>query len=239
MHILSWIGLILLLLVSGYGIFSYIRIQGLIRKSIALVQTAVPYQQAASEATSKALFIGDSTGVGVGATDAKLSLAGRFGADFPDWNIENLSVSGRKTAELITVLEGLPANSYQLVIVQIGGNDIVQFSRLPQLRTDIGTVLSKAKHLSPRVILITAGNVGNAPLLPRPLAFLWTWRTLAVRTLFMAEAKINDVIYVDLYKDRSDDPFALDPYRYHAADLFHPSAEGYGLWYQDFKKALE
>lgn len=182
--------------------------------------------------------MGDSTGVGVGATRGEDSLAGRLSEDHPDWSIENVSVSGRKTAELIPVLEALGTHQYDQIIIQIGGNDITYFSDRDTLAGDIATVLQEAKRVSPQVVLLTSGNVGNAPILPRPLAFLWHRRTLQVRDIFMKASEERAVTYVDLYRDKKTDPFFLEPYRYHASDLFHPSSEGYGLWYEEFKKAL-
>lgn len=239
MSLLSWSIIFLLVALFSYSVFSYIRIHGLIEKSAGLIRDAAPYERAVSGAPSRTLFIGDSTGVGVGASDSRFSLAGRYSADFPAWTVDNASVSGRKTAALIPVLKNLKTDSYQLVVIQIGGNDIVRFSPLPELARDIETVLREADRVATmRVILITSGNVGNAPLLPRPLAFLWQHRTQKVRALFMAASEKTGARYVDLYQEKSTDPFAIDPYRYHAADLFHPSADGYALWYEDFKQAL-
>lgn len=229
---------VIVLVLLGYTVFSYLRIQGLIRESQILVRSSATYQKIVSGATTRVLFMGDSTGVGVGATRGEDSLAGRLSQDHTDWSIENVSVSGRKTAELIPVLEVLGTHQYDQIIIQIGGNDITYFSDRDTLAGDIAIVLQEAKRVSPQVILLTSGNVGNAPILPRPLAFLWHRRTLQVRDIFMKAAEERGVTYVDLYRDKKTDPFFLEPYRYHASDLFHPSSEGYGLWYQDLKKAL-
>lgn len=228
---------IAVLILLGYAVFSYIRIQGLIRESQVLVRGSTPYQSAVPGETERVLFIGDSTGVGVGATRPEDTLAGRTAQDHPNWTIENLSVSGRKTAELIPVLTEL-GGQYDRVILQIGGNDITYFSDTDHLASDITLVLAEAKRLSAHVILLTSGNVGNAPILPRPLAFLWHHRTLQVRDIFMRASKEVGVTYVDLYREKRSDPFFFEPYRYHAIDLFHPSSEGYGLWYEELKKSL-
>ena len=168
---------VLVVLVIGYSIFSFFRIQGLIRESRVLVRGSIPYQRATIPEAPKVLFVGDSTGAGVGAPRPEESLAGRFGAEHPDWNV------------------GEP------------------------------------------VTLLSCGNVASALLFPRPLAFLWERRTLLVRDMFMRAASKQGVTYFDLYRDKKTDPFFLEPYRYHASDLFHPSGEGYGLWYENFKKS--
>ncbi len=229
---------VFILVVVGYTVFSFIRMQGLIRESQVLVRGSIPYQRAVSEATENVLFVGDSTGVGVGATRPEDSLAGRLAQDHPNWTIENLSVSGRKVAELLPVFDGLGEKQYERVVVQIGGNDITRFTEIGALEADINSVLVAAKRVGKDVILLSCGNVASALLFPRPAAFLWEKRTLLVRDIFMKAAHEQGVTYVDLYRDKKTDPFFLEPYRFHAADLFHPSSEGYGLWYQEFKKAL-
>lgn len=243
MVFLSSIGVALLVVTISYGVFTYRRIHRLIDESAGLIERAMPYQQKGSLAAQKVLFVGDSTGVGVGTDDSALSVAGRYGAAFPDWTVDNVAVSGSRTADLVPVLRNFPNAAYQRVIIHIGGNDIVRFSSLPQLRQDIETVLAEARRISQRgpeaVFLLTAGNVANAPLFPRPLAFLWERRTRAVRALFMAASEKTGTTYVDLFIENPEaDPFVLLPYRYHAKDLFHPSAMGYGLWYTQLKQKL-
>ena len=237
MSFLSWVVLSVVLVFTVYSIFSYFRVTGLLKESSALVKNAVPYEQHVAPEAPTALFIGDSTGVGVGAA-ANESLAGRFGAEYSTWNVENLSVSGRKTTELLPTLKSLETGRYERIIIQVGGNDITYFSELGQLQRDIAAVLFEAKRVGRHVTFLSCGNVGNAPIFPRPIAFIWTKRTRAVRSIFMEAAKEADVSYVDLYREGADDPFAREPLRYHASDLFHPSGEGYGLWYEDLKKAL-
>lgn len=238
MNIHFLIGLLILLCLGTYILYSYIRIQSLLRVSRTLVENTLPYERALAPDAPRALFLGDSTGVGVGADTPLDSLAGRFGTDHPEWTVENRSVSGRKTAELIPILRALPGKHYEKVVVQIGGNDIVAFSEKKQLQKDITAVLEEAKHVGKEVFLLTAGNVGNTPLFPRPLAYIWTQRTLAVRKIFKRTAEEMGVTYIDLYRGAADDPFASDPYRYHAKDLFHPSSDGYALWYAAFKKSV-
>lgn len=237
MSFLSWIVLTIVLIFTVYGVFSCFRVVGLLRESSALVKSAAPYEQHISSDAPTVLFIGDSTGVGVGA-EPRESLAGRFGTEYPTWNVENLSVSGRKIAELLPVLQKLETGRYERVIIQIGGNDITYFSPLEQLKKDTAEVLSEAKRVGKQVTFLSCGNVGNAPIFPRPIAFIWTKRTLLVRGIFIEAAKQQNITYVDLYREGADDPFAREPLRYHATDLFHPSGEGYGLWYADLKKTL-
>ncbi|MGB4943177.1 MAG: GDSL-type esterase/lipase family protein [Candidatus Moraniibacteriota bacterium] len=244
MTFLSSISIGLLIVAISYGIFTYLRIHQLIGQSGVLVKQAVPFERSADPAAPKILFVGDSTGVGVGALDPALSVAGHYAADFPDWTVENVAVSGSLTADLIPVLRSLPDHHYQRVVIQVGGNDIVRFSPLVQLSRDIETVLLEARRVSEsdtgKVFLMTSGNVGNAPLFPRPFASIWEHRTRTVRALFITATEKTNATYIDLFIERPEaDPFAMLPYRYHATDLFHPSAAGYGLWYTQLKQHLD
>lgn len=221
-----------------YGIFSYWRIQGLIRESRILIQEAHPYTRHVSDTAAQALFIGDSTGVGVGSKHKEDSIAGRFALTHPTLNIDNLSKSGRKTRDILSIMENISGRPYTYLIIQIGANDIVSFSNIETLRSDIRKVLLKATRIGENVFLMTSGNVGNAPLFPRPFAFLWERQTRIVREIFKEEADKLGVQYVDLFMEKDKDPFALEPSRYHAPDLFHPSGEGYGIWYGELEKML-
>lgn len=232
-----------IILISGfailiYGIFSYWRIQGLIRESRVLIQEAHPYTRHVSDTAPKALFIGDSTGVGVGSNRKEDSVAGRFALAYPSLNIDNLSKSGKKTRDIVSTMENISGRPYAYLILQIGANDIVSFSNTDTLRSDIKKVLLEAKRISENVFLMTSGSVGNAPLLPRPFAFVWERQTRVVRKIFKEEADKSGARYVDLFMEKDKDPFALDPIRYHAPDLFHPNKEGYGIWYKELEKVL-
>lgn len=231
MNMLFLIITLIFLCLALYGIYFSLRIQKLLHISRELVQNTLPYQRTLGPEAPQVLFLGDSTGVGVGADTPLDSLAGRFGTDHPEWTIDNLSVSGQKTAELLPTLKVFPEKHYAQVILQIGGNDIVAFSEKKQLQKNIAAILQEAKRVGKEVTLLTSGNVGSAPIFPRPFAFLWTKRTLLVREIFKEEARKASVTYIDLYRDAANDPFVADPYRYHANDLFHPSSAGYALWY--------
>ena len=225
--------------VFTYAVFSYWRIQGLVKESQVLISEARPYMRHVSDTAPRALFLGDSTGVGVGSSRAEDTVAGRFALAHPELNVENLAVSGKRTADIVRNVDTIPQGErYEYVIIQIGGNDIVRFSNTKKLRTDIEHILKKVRSMSDKVYLMTSGNVGDAPMLPRPFAFLWEFRTYTVRDLFKEVADAQGVTYVDLLIEGENDPFAKDPSRYYAKDFFHLSGEGYGLWYAELEKVL-
>ncbi len=235
MNLYFWIPISFAVLFSGYVLFSFFRIRGLIRESATLINESKPYERFVSAKADKVLFIGDSTGVGVGASSPDDSVAGRFGADYPEMTIENLSISGRKTAEIIPDLKKIPKNSYEYVIIQVGGNDIIGFTNIEKLKSNLDVVLSEAKRIGEKVLVMTSGNVGNAPIFPRPIAFLLEKQTRKVREVFIKKTSNYNAVYIDLFKEKINDLFSKEPLKYHAKDLFHPNSDGYGLWYQNLK----
>jgi lysophospholipase L1-like esterase len=118
---------------------------------------------------------------------------------------------------------------YDVILVQIGGNDVTHFTSLTNLESDLRVVVNNAQEKSDRVILISSGKVGDAPFIPRLLAALFNHHYLQVRELFIRLATTMHVTYVDLLP--VSDTFGTDADKYYAADYFHPSSEGYALWY--------
>lgn len=203
-----------------------------------IANNATPFLHANSNASIKVLFIGDSTAIGTGVKSPKDSIAGRFFKDHPHSEIINLGKNGLRTKKLIPILER-QKNKYNLVVVQVGGNDILGFVDIKELKNEISRALQLSKKLSRNIVLLTSGNVGSAPFFPKPLGYFYTKKTLEVRKLFKNEARENGAIYIDLFKERDKDEFLKDPKKYFAKDMLHPSSDGYGLWYQEFKKTLE
>ena len=57
-----------------------------------------------------------------------------------------------------------------------------------------------------------------------------------LRRLVRAGAAATGAAYVDLYRERADDPFAQDPQRLIAADHLHPSDAGYAVWFDEIER---
>lgn len=210
-----------------------------VRTSKRLIERAVPYSRHMESPAMRILVVGDSTAVGVGAAHPNDSVAGRLGQRYPEAAIEVEAVSGMKLAQLDRRLDQFSGRHFNLVLLQIGANDVVGFTRLSDVRASLTSVLSKARLLSDRTIVMTAGNIGLAPVFKQPLAALISWRTRAVRSMFMSEVATHpSAVYIDLYKEASDEPFNTDIPRFYAADRFHPSGEGYGIWFAELSAQL-
>lgn len=203
-----------------------------------LSRNAVLFSREDPKATVHILVVGDSTAVGVGA-NPKSSIAGRLGEDFPEAEIVNLGKTGVRVKDVEEQLETVKGKKYDFILLQVGGNDILRFTPLEQLQENTASALKQAKELGDMVILITTGNVGNAPFFPWPIGWIYTERARSAREIFMQTAKDNGVIYADLFTERKDDPFLKDPKKFHAPDMLHPSGEGYGIWYEKLREILD
>lgn len=229
--------LILLLLIALYFTYPVVRA---IRTSKTIEEQTTPHEQHPPEPTMYVLVAGDSTGVGTGADEPQHSMAGYLGADFPAADIVNISQNGLTLEGLTGILPTEPERRYDLLVLQIGANDVLSFASSKTIRTEIRKVLEYASTHAHETIVLTAGNMGLTPVFKFPLSTIVTARTLMVRRVFMEEIeKYPSVRYVDLFEEKEDDVFGTDIEKYYAKDLFHPSEHGYRVWYEKVKKVVE
>lgn len=200
-----------------------------IGQSAELARESKAWQQQPANSTLRLLIVGDSTGVGTGASSGLVSLAGLIGTAQPTWAIDNRSRDGARFRDLAAQLEG--SEHFDIVLVQAGGNDVIRLRGLQALERDIEQVASLARARGHRVILMPAGNVGNAPFFLAPLSWLMTERSRALHRLVKEAAGRIGADYVNLFHEREDDPFVRDP-QLNARDGLHPSDAGYKVWLQ-------
>lgn len=234
MKVFYFVLLVVFLYVVGQAIY----MKRLVNIGTAMAKESVPYEQEVRNPKYHFLILGDSTAVGVGASNPAFSVAGRIGAEFPRANIVNLGRNGRKTKDLIPLLEELQGTEFDLVEIHIGGNDAVRFTNLDGLGDDLSRVIVLAKRLSDNVLIISHGNAGTVRMFPYGTRWLFQARSESVRDVFTKVTSVNEVPFVDLYVDHLQDPFAIDPATYYAQDYFHPSNDGYALWFEKILPAL-
>lgn len=224
--------IILFLLVLVLLIGEVLRVYSLMEIGKQLAEKSAPFQGLNERSDFRILVIGDSTAVGVGVTDPKDSTAGRLAKDFPDAHLINLGKNGALTHDLIQELQNLKGQKFNLILIHIGGNDVLRLTSVKKLTVDIEEVLRLAQGIGERVVLVTAGNIGLAPFFSRPVGWFYSYRTRLVRKLFMTAAQKFGAFYVDLYTNRRDDIFLTDIKRYYSPDFLHLSGEGYRVWYE-------
>lgn len=203
-------------------------------KSVWLITQTSPYQQV-GPGVGLIVVVGDSTAYGTGVKDVKDSIAGRIGTDFPNYEIRTFAKNGRVIGEVTKALEEAKLEkTVDLLLLQIGGNDILQNRTKEQIESDTRAMLIEAKKYATNVVFISSGNVGTAALYVKdgqPDQARMR-RTLVAREIFIRLSGELGVTYVDLYTEPENDLFLKHPERYFAIDGLHPSGAGYGLWYE-------
>lgn len=113
-----------------------------------------------------------------------------------------------------------------MVLVQAGGNDVIRLTRLDHLRSDIDRVADLASQRADRVVLMPAGNVGNAPFFFAPVSWLMTRRSRSLHRFVKDASARTGAAWVNLFHERAADPFVIDK-ALNASDGLHPSDAGY------------
>lgn len=206
---------------------------GRMRETAELARASEPLQRPVHEADARLLIVGDSTAVGTGASAPQTSLAGLLANAYPSLHIENRGRDGATFADLARQLEG--GSPFDMVLILAGGNDVIRLRRLERMGAEIDRVISRARERASLVLVMPAGNVGNAPFFFPPLSWLMTSRARRMHAYVHDSAARHGAVYVNLFKERKADPFALRPVL-NARDGLHPSDLGYRLWFEELRK---
>jgi len=204
-----------------------------IRQSVELARQSEPFEASPTNAVATLLVVGDSTAVGTGASSPAHSLAGLIARDHPRLKIVNRAQDGAKFADIARQLEAAGGQRFDAILVLGGGNDVIRLTRYPALEQDIARAAALARTHANLVVIMPCGNVGSAPFFFAPVSWLMTKRAQALHGFVREAAKDNSALYVNLYKDKAEDPFAQRPDELNAKDGLHPSDAGYRLWYDE------
>lgn len=224
---------------AGLGVFEISMLGIRINRGKEIAAASRSFERKNPSATHRILVVGDSTGVGTGAARPEESVAGRIAAEFPSVEVVNLARNGATAKDALLQLESVRSAPFDIVLVQVGGNDILGFTDLGELRETTSGVLAKARETGKAVLFMSTGNVGLAPAFFPPVSWIYTARTRQARAIFMDAARTSGARYVDLFREKGDELFLGDPDRYYTPDYLHPGSEGYRVWYEELKKQTE
>jgi lysophospholipase L1-like esterase len=233
MKILLVITIIIIVFVS-YHVFQ-------VKRKIALSQEIVanttPFHTTEDTTGKSLLVIGDSTAVGVGASTKEESIPALVAQKIGATNVENQSVSGSKVADLPKQLQQIQKDQYDVILVQIGGNDVVARNDERVVARELESIL-KTLPRHDQLVVLMCGDVGVATLLPWFVRGYYTKKTLAYHQAFANMVPQAGGTYVNLYEPKETDPFVQSPEIYLAQDQFHPSSAGYREWFRKIEKAF-
>jgi lysophospholipase L1-like esterase len=227
-----------LVIIAAVVLLAGIQLFVICRNTKKMTYDSKPFIRSSPDARLRFLFLGDSTAVGTGARNSTESVAGYFGQDFPDAAIDNNSYNGRKLNQLIAEFPRGINKKYDVVVLQIGANDIMKFTPYKTIEREIAEAIEDAKGAGRQVVILHSGNVGLAPAFIWPFNWIMTERARVVRRIYMKKATEHGVLYVDLFTERDNDLFLKDIPKYYCPDMLHPSGEGYKWWYERIRATL-
>jgi lysophospholipase L1-like esterase len=231
-------GIVLVILVLGLlfdGVETYFHVQ----TGLEIAGHTSPFERTIIGAPMRILVTGDSTALGTGASDPRFSTAGRFGEEYPQAEIINISQNGLRLEEHVVLLEDSKLGSFDIIVAQIGANDIIYFTELNEVEENLRSVLSILSPRGKQVVVLHSGDIGDAPLIPWYISPIYTYRTYLVRSIYLdVISEYENVAYVDIFK--TDEKFFQENEvrEYAAQDLLHLNNAGYGLLFKEIMNTL-
>ncbi len=184
------------------------------------------------------LVVGDSTGVGIGSSDSRSTVAGRLAAAFPGTAIVNHARDGARSTDIPRQIEDSTGH-FDLTLVFAGRNDVIHLSSYQAVLQAAEYTLDVARSRSDHVAVVPPADLGTAPLWVWPLDVVFSRRAERVRRVWQyAMRERTNVHLVDLRMPRDRDPFRIAPRRYYSPDGIHPSADGYALWFAQITRQV-
>ena len=181
----------------------------------ALARASTAFQQEPPAPELRLLVVGDSTGVGTGASQPVASAAGLLGAAYPHLLVHNQASDGARfdavPAQLAATAEG---QGYDVVLIQAGGNDVIRGTDAAVLAEVLEVSIGAAKaQLRPGGVAIVqpAGNVGNAAFFLPPLSQLMSQRARELHSAVRSVAARHGVVFVNLYQGSRAGPLCAAP----------------------------
>lgn len=184
------------------------------------------------------LAIGESTVAGVGVEEVRNALGGRFAFHLHEatgstvrWHSSGVSgITAKRTLD--EIVPEIPDESYDLILVALGGNDVFALNSPVTFREDMTEVIDQLRHHSPEALIFLANvpMVRDVLALPHPLKYILA--RLARLQHFNAidlVSGLENVLYYDEVKKVGKEFFS---------DGVHPSGSGYDTWAKDMVRCL-
>lgn len=178
---------------------------------------------------SRVVWLGDSTAAGVGASTAAGALPSQVADGLAATSVSVLAVSGARVEDvLVDQVPKVAQLEPSLVLISVGANDTIHLTGRGTFRHTYEKVLRALPDGVP-VVVLGVPDMGAIPRFAQPLRAVAGWRGRHVDAEVRRVAADSGAVYIDI-AGPTGPPFRRQPGRYFAADDFHPSDAGYGLW---------
>lgn len=185
------------------------------------------------------IVLGDSTAEGTGSDKVEDSypylIAANLASQKEYVHVLNYSVSGAKSKDIPSQIAKINVKPDYISLV-VGANDATHFISERDYRASLEK--NKAlldKYPQAKIIIANTPQMGDIPALKNGPAYFINSRAKQQNKIFQQVFKNSRYNTVNLYEDaRLESDFGNKLY---AADLFHPSSEGYLVWSKFFIQA--
>jgi lysophospholipase L1-like esterase len=186
-------------------------------------------------------WLGDSIGSGVGASGPTATVPVVVAEGLgPPVELHVPAVSGARVADVLDAqVEELARVPADVVILQIGSNDVTHLTPRDLFAARYEAALRAIEAVQPEALVITVGvgNFGSVPRFAQPLRAIAGWRARVLADVVERISQRHGVPFVDIHAETGE-AFAADPGHLYAADGFHPSDAGYRLWAEAVLRTL-
>jgi len=212
-----------LCIVIIYSSLLMLKINKTMRAINATAQSSKPFNRDIKGSSLHILVMGDSSMYSAGVTNPVNTVGGLLAAEYPNASIETTAVIGAKVKDLPIQLNKAQHSKYNLIVVGIGGNDIVKFSRYSEVTELLSAFLKQTSQIADQVILCHSVNIGNIGFFVFPLNYLYSHRSLRMSRLYTSIAskypKVSEAIF---YRPLNNDHYNKKTrHKFVAADGFH------------------
>lgn len=233
-------GILLLILVCLYVGFMGLKIRRFSVENKLLAATTKPFSKSSPHATEHMLVLGDSTMYGAGIKNRNFTIGGLLAREYPHTTIETYASNGAKIRNVADQLQHATHTHYDLIIIGVGGNDVVRFTRYKHARAELEKLLEQATKRSSQVVLCHSVNVGNIGFFLFPFNYIYDYRSRRLSELYTNVAAAFPVVrYVNFYRRFKQDYYTPKTRKkFLAGDSFHPSEYANEYFFKLISKAL-
>jgi lysophospholipase L1-like esterase len=228
LYLILWV-LVLYLFVSFFVVFLYV---------VKAINSAKSCKKYTRKLDAPAIaFFGDSTGYGVGATNAKKTLPGLIAEANPNFSIVNKCKSGAKIKDVIKVIQ--KHDKVDILITCCGGIDILKLSKYENIKKDIHDLFQEMNNKSLNCVFISPVNLGFSLAFPWFLRIFYWKRSWDVGLMIKKESKkfkniqvINNLLLKSLKKVPNYKKIS-------SSDRIHPNDDGYAWTFRNLGKKIK
>lgn len=223
------IGLLLLAILLIWLVVGVVRARIFSNRAGQIIKTTKPFERAGN-GKQTILVLGDSLAYGTGTSSPEKSVAGLVASKYPDATVINKGVNGKRTNQLAQEVKQLDGQ-YDLILVIIGGNDILRpWINLKESAQNLEVIYKETSLHSKKVVALTTGNFRYTTFFLWPLNLYYEQRSVQLRDSALEIAsKYPNLTYINIVERNKTVPF--DGLK-EAPDHLHLSDDGANYWFE-------